>query len=147
QTHLWSASYDAAAGNALSVQKGVAERIARSLAIELLPTEAAAEATRNPEAHDAYLKARYFWNKGDAADLEKSVGGFQRALELDPNYALAYAGLADSYGLLPMVGTTLPRDAFPKSKAAALQSIALDNRLAEGHSALGSVRLWFEWDW
>src|SRR5262249_12160822 len=89
QTHLWSASYDAAAGDALSVQKSVAERIARSLALELLPAEAAAEATRNPEAHDAYLKARYFWNKGDAADLEKSVAGFQQAIELDTNYALA----------------------------------------------------------
>jgi TolB-like protein/DNA-binding winged helix-turn-helix (wHTH) protein/Tfp pilus assembly protein PilF len=148
QTHLWSASYDAAAGDALSVQKGVAERIARSLAIELLSSqENSAGSTRNPEAHDSYLKARYFWNKGDAANLGKSVAGFQQAIDQDPGYGLAYAGLADSYGLLPMMGTTPAGDAFPKSQAAALKSIELDDRIAEGHSALGSVKLWFERDW
>jgi TolB-like protein/DNA-binding winged helix-turn-helix (wHTH) protein/Tfp pilus assembly protein PilF len=148
QTHLWSASYDAAAGDALSIQKGVAERIAHSLAIELLSwQENSAGSTRNPEAHDSYLKARYFWNKGDAANLEKSVAGFQQAIDQDPGYGLAYAGLADSYGLLPMMGTAPAGDAFPKSKAAALKSIELDDRIAEGHSALGSVKLWFERDW
>jgi TolB-like protein/DNA-binding winged helix-turn-helix (wHTH) protein/Tfp pilus assembly protein PilF len=148
QTHLWSASYDAAAGDALSVQKGVAERIAHSLAIELLASsEGIPGSTRNPEAHESYLKARYFWNKGDPTNLDGSVAGFQQAIEQDPGYGLAYAGLADSYGLLPMIGTTPAADAFPKSKAAALKSIELDDRIAEGHSALGSVKLWFERDW
>jgi TolB-like protein/DNA-binding winged helix-turn-helix (wHTH) protein len=149
QTHLWAESYEAGADDILSVQKTVAGRIARALSIELLPRQADAgpAVAQNPEAHEYYLKGRYAWNKGDAADLRKSVEYFRQAIEQDASYAPAYAGIAQAFGLLPMVGDAEPRDSFPDSKAAALRSIELDPRLADGHSALGSVKLWFEWDW
>lgn len=150
QTHLWAESYDRTTAGALTIQSEVASRIASSLAIELLPALAdrpAAAVATNPEAHDAYLKGRYLWNKGATAEIKKSIEYFEQAIEKDPRYALAYAGLADAYRLAGMYNTLRPREALPKSGEAAARALELDETLAEAHAALGSFRFWFEWNW
>jgi TolB-like protein/DNA-binding winged helix-turn-helix (wHTH) protein/Tfp pilus assembly protein PilF len=147
QTPLWSQSFESARGGVLTVQKSIAGNIARSLAIKLLPSTSdtsAADATGNAESHELYLRAAYLKNKGDAADLQRSVDYFQQAVQRDPVYALAYSGLADSYRLLGLTGASPAVEVFPKSRAAALRALELDDRLAEAHSAIGSVRFWFE---
>lgn len=149
QTHLWAESYDRAQSAALAVQSEVAGRIARSLALELLPArdDRASSYTPRPEAHDAYLKGRYLWNKASVENLKKSVEYFHEAIEKDPQYARGYVGLADSYRLLGIFHAMLPRDAFGTVKEAALKALELDERLAEAHTALGAVKFWFEWNW
>jgi TolB-like protein/DNA-binding winged helix-turn-helix (wHTH) protein len=149
QTHLWAETYDRSRAGALTIQSEVAALLARSLALELLPSETSepARGTDNPEAHDLYLKGRYLWGRGAAGDLEKSVDYFKRAIEKDPGYALAYAGLADCYRLIGMSHLRPPREVLPKARDAALKALELDGRLAEAHTALGSVRFWLEWDW
>jgi len=150
QTHLWSESYNRSQSDALGIQGEVAGRVARSLALALLPArvpENSASSAVQPAAHEAYLRGRYLWNKGRVADLEKSVEYFNQAIELDRQYAAAYAGLADSYRLLAMFQGLSVQEALPKSIAAAETAIALDDRLAEAHAALGSVRFWFERNW
>jgi len=94
--------------------------------------------TENPEAYQLYLKGRFYWNKrtGDAA--KKAIEYFQQAIEIDPNYALAYAGLADAYQLLNLFADASPQEAFPKAKAAAKRALELDETLAEAHASLAS---------
>lgn len=149
QTHLWSESYERSQRDALTVQSEVAASIARALALELLPPERSERATYKPsaEAYDAYLRGRYLWNKGWPGDLQASLVQYGRAIELAPDYALAHAGLADSLVLLGMYYTIAPTEAYPKAKAAALRAIELDETVAEGHTALGTVRFRFDWDW
>ncbi len=149
QTHLWSESYERNGQNALAVQSDVARNIARALALELLPTErtetnAGAIST---EAHDAYLKGRYLWNKGRADYIENSVSQYEQALEIAPDYALAHAGLSDSYIMLGMYYRLSPAEAYRKAKAAAARALELDDTLAEAHTSLGTIRFRFDWDW
>src|SRR5262249_37814362 len=141
QTHLWAESYERNQANTLVVQSEVAREIARALRLELLPadpSEAGAN-TISTEAHDAYLKGRYLWNKGRPDEVEKSIGQFTRALELAPEYGAAYAGLADSQIMRGMFYAPPPLEAYPKAKAAARRALALDDRLAEAHTALGTI--------
>jgi DNA-binding winged helix-turn-helix (wHTH) protein/Tfp pilus assembly protein PilF len=100
-----------------------------------------------PEAHDAYLTGRYLWNKGTIDDLTKSIAYFERATELDPKFAPAHAGLADSYRLLAMRGAIPMRDGCEKAKAEALEALALDPTLAEARASLGTILFRYEWDW
>ena len=149
QTHLWAESYERNQANTLAVQSEVAREIARALRLELLPIEPSetGSETISPEAHEAYLKGRYLWNKGRPDEVEKSIGQFARALELAPEYGAAYAGLADAYIMLGMFYAPPPMDAFPKAQAAARRGLALDDRLAKAHTALGTIYFRFEWDW
>jgi tetratricopeptide (TPR) repeat protein len=101
----------------------------------------------NPEAFEAYLAGRFYWNKRTAEGLEKSIGYFQRAITKDPNYALAYAGLADSYHVLPELSAVPVEVAFPKARSAALKALEIDNSLGEAHSALANVKEDYDWDW
>jgi DNA-binding winged helix-turn-helix (wHTH) protein/Tfp pilus assembly protein PilF len=110
------------------------------------------EASPAPEppvsaAREAYLAGRYLWNKGTSDALTKSLEQFERALALDPSYAPAYAGLADSYRLLAMNGALPAREASEKAKAAALTALEIDPALAEAHVSLGSILFRYEWDW
>jgi TolB-like protein/DNA-binding winged helix-turn-helix (wHTH) protein/Tfp pilus assembly protein PilF len=146
-TLLWSDSFETSRAGVLSVQKSIAARIARALAIDLLPATApgpAAATTRDPQAHDLYLRAQYLKNKGDRASLERSADYFKQAVQQDSEYALAYSGLADSYRLLVLTGAALPGEAFPKSRVAASRALEIDDKLAEAHSAMGSALLWFD---
>ena len=97
--------------------------------------------TANPEAYELYLKARFFWNKRTGNDLKTAADYFQRAIDADPSYANAYAGLAQSYLLIPVFGAGAPRDFFPKAMVAAHRAIKLDETSAEGHSALAMLVL------
>jgi tetratricopeptide (TPR) repeat protein len=93
------------------------------------------------------LKGRYFWNKRTETDLRKGIDYFQKSLEQDPNYAQAYAGLADSYIILANWNLSPPAEAYGKAKAAALKALELDDQLAEAHTSLAKIKLSYEWDW
>jgi tetratricopeptide (TPR) repeat protein len=103
----------------------------------------------NPEAYEAYLKGRYFWNKRTADGLKKAIDYFNQAIEKDPNYAQAYTGLADSYALSGdwEYGVLAPKEAFPRAKAAATKALELDNTLGEAHTSLAFSLDLFDWDW
>ena len=103
--------------------------------------------TSDTEAYELYLKGRFFWYKRTPQATAKAAEYFQRALERDPGYALAYAGIADCYRTLSIMSDAPSRESFPKAKQAALKALEIDNSLAEAHTALGSVEYFFEWDW
>lgn len=150
QTHLWSESYDRTREDALKIQSEVASRIARSLAVELLsarPANLAPGSTASIEAYDAYLRGRYLWNKGTRADIKKSIEYFEQAIAHDRNYGLAYAGLADSYRYQAMYYALPVSEAWAKAKEAAIRAIEINDAIAEAHTALGTIRFRYEWDW
>src|SRR6201999_3172929 len=103
--------------------------------------------TENLEAYDLYLKGRYYWNKLIPPEVRKSIQFFQQAIDLDPTYALAYAGLAESYRSLPISSDVPPGDAFPLAKAAAAKAIEIDETLADVHATLSILKCWYDWDW
>jgi len=150
--HLWAESYEGELSDVLALQKKVARSIAEQIRIKLNPKEQTGlnhVKVVNAEAHEAYLKGRYFWNQRTAEGLKKAVGYFNQAIERDPIYAQAYAGLADSYALMGdwEYGVLPPAEAFPKAKAAATRALALDNALGEAHTSLAFVLDLFDWDW
>jgi TolB-like protein/Tfp pilus assembly protein PilF len=150
QTHLWAESYDRTLEDILAVQIEVAEKIARSLTVELLPDEHAVLArssTANPAAHDAYLRGRYFWNKRTELSFSKAIESFQQAVALDPGYAAAYAGLADCFDTLGWYGALPAGEAYRKAHAAAMHALQIDDRLAEAHAALAYAKHFYEWNW
>jgi TolB-like protein len=150
QTHLWAESYDRTVGDILAVQIEVAEKIARSLAVELLPEEHAAltrSSTANAAAHDAYLRGRYFWNRRTEENFSKAIESFQHAVDIDPGYGAAYAGLADCFDTLGWYGALPAEEAYRKAKAAALHALQIDDRLAEAHAALAYAKHFYEWNW
>jgi eukaryotic-like serine/threonine-protein kinase len=148
-THLWADSYERDLQNVLALQDDVAQAIAEQIRVRLTPQER----TRltggrivNPQAYEMYLKGRYFWNRRTRDALPKAVDYFQRAADIDPTYALAHVGLADSYVVLGVNQFLTPSEAFPKAKRAALKALELDSALAEAHTSLAFV-LAREWDW
>jgi eukaryotic-like serine/threonine-protein kinase len=148
--HLWAKSYERDLRDILTLQSAVAKAIADEVQIKLTPQEQARLAKShqvNPEALEAYLAGRFYWNKRTAEGLEKSIAYFQRAIAKDPNYALAYAGLADSYHVLPELSAVPVEDAFPKARSAALKALEIDDSLGEAHSALANVKEDYDWDW
>ncbi|MCI0354134.1 MAG: tetratricopeptide repeat protein, partial [Acidobacteria bacterium] len=150
QTQAWVETYDRDAQGVITVQQDVAQGIARSLALELLPAQRAALArspTTSTAAHDAYLKGRFYWSERTESSLRKSLEYFQLAVERDANYARGYAGLADSYNLLADYGALAPSEALPKALAAARKALELDDSLAEAHASLGWTSMVYEWDW
>jgi len=147
QTHLWSSSYDRELRDILAVQHDVAEQVGRALALELLPGYDAARGTTDPAAHEAYLRGRFFWGQRSEESLRKAIGWFEQALSLEPNYARAYCGLADCWGMLCWFGALPPREAGPRALEAATRALHIDDSLGEAHSSLGLVRYWYEWNW
>jgi tetratricopeptide (TPR) repeat protein len=102
--------------------------------------------TADPEAYHDYLKGRYYWNKRSEEGLNKGIEYFQQAIKRDPNYALAYAGLADSYSQLGNYGFVLPKEAFPTAKEFALKALEIDDTLAEAHTSLALIKTYYDWD-
>jgi len=148
QTHLWSESFDRSTGDALTVQRQVADQISKALAIELFGDKRGdAEDSTSAEAVDAYLRGRYLWNKGDRESVTRSVEYFKQAIERDANYAAAFAGLADSYRVLGMNYVMLPAEAYPKAKEAALRATELDPNNADALVSLGTIKFRYEWKW
>src|SRR3954453_15731274 len=151
EKHLWPDSYDGDLRDTLTLQNTVARAIAEQIRINLNPQEQATLKRRkvvDPDAYEAYLRGRYFWNKRTGEDLEKAVAYFNRAIERDPTYAQPYSGLADAYALLGdwEYGVLAPRDALPRAKAAAVKALQLDNTLGEAHISLAFCLDAFDWD-
>jgi TolB-like protein/DNA-binding winged helix-turn-helix (wHTH) protein/Flp pilus assembly protein TadD len=150
--HLWAHSYEVELHDVFSVQRQVARSIAEQVRIKLNPieqTQLNRPKAANAEVYEAYLKGRYFWNKRTADGLKKAIEYFNQAIEMDPIYAEAYSGLADSYALMGdwEYGVLPPAEALPKAKAAAVKALELDNTLGEAHTSLAFVLDLFEWDW
>jgi TolB-like protein/Flp pilus assembly protein TadD len=140
--HLWADTYDRKLTDIFAVESEIAKSIADALQAKLSSSAEhvlASRPTEDPEAHELYLKGRYFWNRRTGANLQKAVGYFERAIEKDPRYALAYSGLADCHVLLPVYPElgTYPRDEMPKALTAAHKAVELDDTLAEAHTSLG----------
>ena len=149
---LWAKSYNGDVRDTLKLQSQVARAIAGEIRMELTPHEQAVlnnVNAVNPEAYEAYLKGRFFWNKRTGDGLRKAIGYFNEAIEKKPDYAQAYAGLADSYALAGdwKYGLLAPTEAYPKAKAAATKAIALDGTLGEAHISLAFCLNNFDWDW
>jgi len=141
---LWAAQFDEKFTDVFSVEDSISDQVARALTLRLSGEEQkqlSKRYTENIDAFELYLRGRYHWNRRTSAGIEKSIQCFKRAIELDPNYSLAYAGLADAYTFLGDVGLTAirPLDAFTAARQAALAAIELDDRLAEGHTALAHI--------
>lgn len=145
--HLWAETYDRNLTDVFATESEIARSIADTLRAKLSGSEQTALAvhpTTNPEAHQLYLRGRYFWNKRTGADFRKAIGYFNEAIEKDPNYALAYAGLADAYVLLSAFGEASPKESLPQAKAAATKALELDSTLGEAYTALAQATLAYD---
>lgn len=156
QTQLWAETYERDISDVLSVQAEIAEAIAKEIHLALKLSESTrladlqtSRGRLHPEAYDAYLKARYKLHKMQPAAISKSVEDFERAIQLDPNFAPAHAGLASAYALLAIAPFDLlpPRQSMPKAETAALKALELDNSLAEAYTALALVNHHYHWQW
>lgn len=149
QTHLWARNYERDLRDVLDVQEDVAQAIANEVEIQLAPEEQArlaSPAPLNPVAHEAYLKGRYYMARTSRREMEMALGYFQQAIQLDPNYALAYTSLAETYNSMN-TAYMAPLEAGPKAKAAVMKALELDETLALAHATLGKVHLFYDWDW
>jgi TolB-like protein/tetratricopeptide (TPR) repeat protein len=147
--HLWAEIYDRKLTDIFSVESDIARTIADTLQAKLTGSEKEAitkKPTANPEAYDLYLRGRFFWNKRTSVDLPKSVEYYNQAIAKDPNYALAYSGLADAYVLYPEYGIGAPEQFYPKAKEMALKALSLEPSLGEPHAALGAIYTNFDHD-
>ena len=147
--HLWAETFDRKLTDIFATESDVAKTIAETLQAKLTGSEKTAmskKPTANPEAYELYLKGRFFWNKRTGADLRKAIDYFNQAIAKDPNYAVAYSGLADSYLLLPPYGAAAPKDSIPQAKAAVKKALELDDTLAEAHASSGRILSGFDFD-
>jgi TolB-like protein/DNA-binding winged helix-turn-helix (wHTH) protein/lipoprotein NlpI len=150
--HLWAETYESQLGDVLGLQNRVSSAIVDEIRINLTPEERnrlAKTPAVSPEAYENYLKGRYYWNKRSDEGLTKAIGYYEQATRKDPQYALAYAGLADSYGIIgaTIFGSVPAREAAPKAKAAALRALEIDPTLAEAANSLATVKFNYDWDW
>jgi eukaryotic-like serine/threonine-protein kinase len=149
-THIWGEQYDRKLNDLLAVQREVAKEITQKLRVKLTGEDQkrlTKDYTENTEAYQLYLKGRYYWNKRTEEGIKKSIVYFEEAIRKDPRYALAYAGLSDSYYTLPGIGLYRPKEAMPKAKAAVTKALEIDDTLAEAHASLGPIKLYYDWDW
>ncbi len=150
---LWGEKYNRKVTDVLALQEELASEISQRLRLRLSGADQkrlAKRSTQSTEAYQLYLKGRYYWNRTETeGDLKKGLGYFERAVEKDPGYAQAYAGIADSYLYLGPAGSEYlpPREAMPKAKAAAQKALELDDALAEAHTSLGMAALYYDWNW
>ncbi|MFN2542709.1 MAG: tetratricopeptide repeat protein [Chthoniobacterales bacterium] len=148
--HLWADTYDRKLIDIFSVESEIAKTIAETLQAKLTGSEKtllAKKPTANPEAYQLYLQGRFFWNKRTAADLRKSIDYFNEAIAKDPNYALAYAGLAQSWMLLSAYNGGAPKETYPQAEAAARKALALDETSSDAIVALASFKTVYEFDY
>lgn len=149
---LWASKFDEKASDVFTVEDRVSARVSEALTLNLTGDEKmrlARRHTENTEAYQAYLRGRFFWARDRPDMLRKAIEYFQQAIKIDPDYALAYSGLADSYSGLGnvRVGVQPPNEVMPQAKAAALKALELDDTLAEAHASLGSIRMRYDLDW
>ncbi|HYI12699.1 MAG TPA: protein kinase [Thermoanaerobaculia bacterium] len=147
---LWGESYDRKLADLMKLPEEISREIADKLRIKLTGAEKKKlrrRPTENSEAYQQYLRGRYHWNKRTEESLKKGIQYYRAAIDADPSFASAYAGLADSFITLATNIPLPPHEAMPKAKAAAMRAIELDEGLAEAWASLGAVRWWFDWDW
>ena len=149
-SQLWGAQYDRKSGEIFAIQDEISNEISGNLRLKLTRAEKkrlTKRQTRDADAYQLYLKGRHHWNRWTEDGFYKAIEYFQQAAEKDPGYALAYAGVADSYVLLGWNSYLPPKDAFPKAKTAAMSALRLDSDLAEAHTALAAVLWLYDWQW
>lgn len=159
QTHLWSQSYDGDSRDLLELESRIEEAAVKEVSMSLdragATTQLAGLSARrtngrvaaiDPEAHELYLQGRYFWSKRTYLDILKGLDYFQRAVAKDPNYAVAYVGIADAYGMLAANDQVRAEKVVPKAREAAQRALRMDPSLAEGHAALAHIKFFYDWD-
>jgi TolB-like protein/Tfp pilus assembly protein PilF/predicted Ser/Thr protein kinase len=149
QTQIWADRFDSEMSGILALQGDVAQKVAGALAVKLLPAQQARLAksrTVDPEAYESYIKGSQYWVRMTPGDLDTAERYFELALQKDPTYAAAYAGIASVWSCRNQNGMSPPSEAVPKMKAAALKAVALDDTLAESHYALASVYTYADWN-
>jgi tetratricopeptide (TPR) repeat protein len=149
-SQLWGEQYNRKLADILAVQEDISREISERLRLRLTggeKTRLAKRPTENIEAYQLYLKGRYCWNKRTEEGLRTAIEYFSEAIEKDPNYALAHAGLADSYIVLGEYSLLPAKEAFPRAREAATKALDLDDTLAEAHNALAAVKENYDWDW
>jgi TolB-like protein/DNA-binding winged helix-turn-helix (wHTH) protein/Tfp pilus assembly protein PilF len=154
QTHLWTREYDRELSNVFALQGEIAREIADQIQLTLghihepaIPGGQPAQSAKAFQAYDLYLQGRYFWNKRTAQGLQQAIEYFQRAVDEDPEYARAYAGLAESYALMGGYGGLPPKEFMPQARAAARRALEIDEQLPEAHTALAIIAQNYDWDW
>jgi len=148
--HIWGESYRRRVADLFAVQEEIARAVTTNLRLQLSGEEEKRlrkRYTENPEAYRAYLEGRYFWNRRTEDGFQKAIQCFEKAISNDPSYALAYAGLADTYSLLVRYSYLTSADGFAKAKAAARNALALDDQLAEAYSSLAFISRNYDWAW
>jgi TolB-like protein/DNA-binding winged helix-turn-helix (wHTH) protein/Tfp pilus assembly protein PilF len=150
--HLWADTYESPIGDVLALQNRVSSAIVDEIRINLTKEDKerlAQKPSVSPEAYEDYLKGRYYWNKRSGDGFEKAIGYFEEATRRDPQYALAYAGLADCYGIIgaTIYGRLPTSDAAPKAKAAAIRALEIDPSLAAAETSLATAKFNYDWDW
>jgi len=149
-SQVWGQQYQRKMSDILSIQEDIAREISEKLRVKLSRDEeklVTKRYTENTDAYNVYLQGRYYWNKRTGEGLQKAIEHFQHAIQKDPGFARAYAGLADSYNLINLYGDVAPADSFPKAEAAARKALELDGQLAEAHTSLGYALSYYDWDW
>ena len=148
--YVWSETYRGTMEDIFDIQEKVAAEIVHALQLRLSPDETQnlkKRFTENTGAYQLYLQGRFFWNKRSEDGLKTAIKYFEQAIEQDPHYALAWAGIADSYSLLGEFGNIPRKELYPKAEAAVNKALAIDNRLAEVHTSLASLLMLSKWDW
>lgn len=149
-SQIWGNQYVRTMTDVIAAQNEIAQAVAQNLKVKLTPSDAALLSksyTQNAEAYQLYLRGRFHVFRLLPDEIRQGIGYFQQAIDLDPNYALAYAGIADAYRALGIGSEVSPIDSFAKSKAAANRAIEIDDALSDGHTALGMTMFWGDWDW
>ena len=150
--HLWADTYESPIGDVLALQNRVSSAIVDEIRINLTKEDKerlAQKPSVSPEAYEDYLKGRYYWNKRSGDGFEKAIGYFEDATRKDPQYALAYAGLADCYGIIgaTIYGRLPSSEAAPKARAAAIRALEIDPSLAAAETSLATAKFNYDWDW
>ena len=150
ENSLWKQTYNKTMTNLVALQNDIARDVADKLKVKLSGADEqklAKNYTENPEAYQLYLQGLYHWNKLSPSEIRKSLEYFQRAVDVDPNYALAYADEGRAYFSLALIADAPSQEVLPKAREAAVRALKIDDRLAPAHTTLGWVKFWFDWDW
>jgi TolB-like protein/Tfp pilus assembly protein PilF len=150
QTHVWTSNYDRDVTSVFAIQRELSAAIARHVGLQLIPDRLIALAgrqTEKVEAHDAYLRGRYFWNQLSAVTTKRAMEYYARAVELDPEYALAWSGMADAYSASPVNADMPPLQVWPRARDAVAHATTSGPGLAEVQTSLGLLKFWLDWDW
>jgi len=146
---LWGESFDKEFTNIFALEDALSERVAQSIRLKLTGDETrrfTKRATEKPDAYEAYVKGRYFWNKRTDKGMKKGLQYFRQAITLDPTFTEAYVGVADSYATLGLYAVLPPKEAFPAAKDAVKRALEMDDGLAEAHATLGFINFYYDWN-